>query len=143
MNKYLSYSEEETIALGKKFAEKLKKGSVIGLVGELGTGKTRFVKGIAEYFNVNDVVNSPTFLIVNQYIAKDNQSQENFYLYHFDLYRIYNTTELEELGFDEYINDNSIVVVEWPFLAEKYMNTQIDKIFFFHGNDINERIIKF
>lgn len=135
-----SYSEPETISLGKKFATQINLGDVIGFSGDLGTGKTHFVKGICEYFNVVDNVNSPTFLIVNEYSAmKDNHF---FEIYHFDLYRIKTTNELINLGLDNYFNKNSIVLVEWIENAKNFISPNYT-VKFSHGADENERIIEF
>jgi tRNA threonylcarbamoyladenosine biosynthesis protein TsaE len=65
---YHTYSEEETRSIGKRFAEKLSTGEIITLAGDLGAGKTEFVRGVCEYFLVHDIVSSPTFTIMNQYI---------------------------------------------------------------------------
>lgn len=140
MNKHFSKSESDTINLGKKFASSLSQGDIIGLSGELGTGKTHFVKGICEYFRVVDNVNSPTFLIVNEYSAmKENHF---FEIYHFDLYRIKTTNELINLGLDNYFNKNSIVLIEWIENAENFISPNLI-VKFSHGANENERIIEF
>lgn len=140
MSIHISKSESDTINLGLKFASSLSQGDIIGLSGDLGTGKTHFVKGICEYFQVVDNVNSPTFLIVNEYSAmKDNHF---FEIYHFDLYRIKTTNELINLGLDNYFNKNSIVLVEWIENAENFISPNYS-VKFSHGADENERIIEF
>ncbi|MBE2256169.1 MAG: tRNA (adenosine(37)-N6)-threonylcarbamoyltransferase complex ATPase subunit type 1 TsaE [Ignavibacteria bacterium] len=140
MSIHISKSESDTINLGLKFASSLSQGDIIGLSGDLGTGKTHFVKGICEYFNVVDSVNSPTFLIVNEYSAmKDNHF---FEIYHFDLYRIITTNELINLGLDNYFNKNSIVLVEWIENANNFISPNYS-VKFSHGADENERIIEF
>lgn len=141
--KYLSNSPEETIELGKKYARRLKLKDVIGLQGQLGSGKTQFVKGIAKYFNVKDIVNSPTFLILNEYIGKDPVRKDDIKINHFDFYRIESINELDILGFDDIINDNSICLIEWCELAEEYMNTKLKKVRFEYCDRENERIIDF
>ena len=82
MEKLISHSENETKLIGKKFAEKLKKGDVIVLTGELGSGKTKFTEGVLEHFGLENEISSPTFNIVNEYISK------NINIYHFDVYRL-------------------------------------------------------
>lgn len=139
--KYLSKSPEDTIELGKKYAQRLKLKNVVGLHGQLGSGKTQFVKGIAKYFNVKDIVNSPTFLILNEYIGKDPVRKNVIKINHFDFYRIESINELDVLGFDDFINDNSICLIEWCELAEEYMNTKLKKVRFDYGERVNERII--
>jgi len=139
--KYLSNSPEETIELGMKYAQRLRLKDVIGLQGQLGSGKTQFVKGIAKYFNVKDIVNSPTFLILNEYIGKDPVRKDDIKINHFDFYRIESINELDVLGFDDFINDNSICLIEWCELAEEYMNTKLKKVKLDYGDKENERII--
>lgn len=142
MKVYISKSQDETIDIGKNFAADLSPGSVIGLKGNLGTGKTQFVKGVAEYFKVNEIVNSPTFLIVNEYVSNIG-SNSGLKIFHFDLYRINSPDELNTIGFDEYINDeNSISLIEWSDLAEKYLNKHLKTVTFEYGEEENERIIK-
>ncbi len=104
---YTSYSEEDTKKLGRKFANYLNKGDIITLNGELGSGKTVFLNGIASFFGVENDVCSPTFTIVNEYnISKD------FPIYHFDVYRIKNSDEfLEGVGTDYFYN--GICLIEW------------------------------
>ena len=111
---YHSHSEDETRAIGKTFAEKLHAGDIITLQGDLGAGKTEFVRGVCEYFSVHDIVSSPTFTIMNQYIGNAPQSDE-VAIYHIDLYRIQDSKELEEIGFAECMDDGNVIkFVEWP-----------------------------
>jgi tRNA threonylcarbamoyladenosine biosynthesis protein TsaE len=114
-------SEEETIAFGEQFAAWLEVGDVVGISGDLGAGKTEFVKGVCDYFSVQDLVSSPTFTIINQY-AGTTPDGEAVKLYHVDLYRIDTPKDLAEVGFDEcvYAHD-AIKLVEWPEKAESHM----------------------
>lgn len=117
---WTSNNEDETIELGKKFAQFLNIKDIVVLEGELGAGKTEFIKGVCEYFSVEDIVTSPTFSIINQYTGL--LKHKEFVIYHIDLYRIKNEMELVEIGFDECINDdNSIKFVEWPQIAAKVL----------------------
>lgn len=114
MEKYnfVSNSEQETIDLGEKFAKDLKVGDIVAFYGELGTGKTEFIKGICNYFNVSDIVTSPTFTIINHYVGTLNSKQLD--IFHLDLYRIKNLDELQGIGFSDCIYDaNSIKLIEW------------------------------
>ena len=138
----VSKSEKATIAAGRKFAQCLKAGSILGLEGNLGTGKTQFVKGICEYFNVKDVVNSPTFILVNEYKGF-NENEEEIKIYHFDLYRLKSAAELEVIGFNEYISPKSIVLIEWPEIAEEYLNYEIETVLMDYGTKTEERVINF
>lgn len=101
--------ERETFLCAKEFASKLKQGDVICLSGDLGVGKTIFTKGVCEFFGVEDVVNSPTFTIVNEY-----ESSSGVVLYHFDMYRLEEPEELVEIGFDDYLNSGAVCLIEWP-----------------------------
>ncbi len=142
MKVFISKSQDETIDFGKNYASNLQPGSVIGLKGNLGTGKTQFVKGVAAYFEVNEIVNSPTFLIVNEYVSNIG-SNSGLKIFHFDLYRINSPDELSTIGFDEYFNDeNSISLIEWSDLAEKFLNKHLKTVTFEYGEEENERIIK-
>ncbi len=109
---YTTKSEAETIELGKSFAEKLKKGDVVLFYGDIGVGKTEFIKGICKYFNVEEIVTSPTFTIINQYNGMLNG--EEIAIFHIDLYRVKEKKELLEIGFEECLySADSIKLVEW------------------------------
>jgi tRNA threonylcarbamoyladenosine biosynthesis protein TsaE len=112
----ISKSEDETVKLGSEFAGKLKPGSVVTLYGDLGSGKTQFVKGVCKSFNVKEVVNSPTFTIVNEYHGTMPESGEPVVVFHIDLYRMKNMEEIFGIGFDEYLESGGVCLVEW---AEK------------------------
>lgn len=104
---YISSNEEDTKNLGREFAKYLAKGTIITLNGELGSGKTVFLMGIASYFNIEQDVCSPTFTIVNEYnISRD------FPIYHFDVYRLRDSDEfLEGVGTDYFYN--GACLIEW------------------------------
>jgi tRNA threonylcarbamoyladenosine biosynthesis protein TsaE len=111
-----SDSPEITFELGYRLGRLLCSGDVIGLVGELGTGKTKFTQGIAKGLEVDPkiYITSPTYTLINEYEGR-------IYLYHFDLYRINNTEDWEELGGDEYFLKNGIVIIEWAEKILKYI----------------------
>lgn len=103
-----SNSVEETISLGKEFAKNLHAGSIVCLEGDLGAGKTHFVKGIAAYFGIEEHrVNSPTFTLINEYSGK-------IPVYHFDCYRLKSEHEALEIGIEEYLFGDGVSVIEWP-----------------------------
>lgn len=107
-NEFTSRSEAETIAFGRRFADNLKPGSVVCLQGELGAGKTHFVKGMAGAFGIGeDEVRSPTYTLINEYYG-------DLSLYHFDCYRIESPEELLEIGAEEYFFGEGVCVIEWP-----------------------------
>ncbi|MFA6321672.1 MAG: tRNA (adenosine(37)-N6)-threonylcarbamoyltransferase complex ATPase subunit type 1 TsaE [Candidatus Omnitrophota bacterium] len=123
--KLISNSVEETIAIGVKLARKLKKGSVIALIGDLGSGKTVLTKGIAEGLGVKNprYVNSPTFVIIKEYKGR-------LPLYHFDLYRLNRSTILDAESYEEYFYGDGVAVIEWadkirPLLPKKYIEVKM------------------
>ena len=107
---YFSKSEAETEKIASKIARKIPFGTCIGLRGNLGAGKTVFARGFAKGLEIDEVVSSPTFTLVKEYLVKDNN-----WLYHLDLYRITDVDAALVFGIDEYLNDqNAIVLIEWP-----------------------------
>jgi tRNA threonylcarbamoyladenosine biosynthesis protein TsaE len=107
-------SENDTINLAQKFASELTGGEIIILNGELGAGKTFFIKHASAYFEITNV-SSPTFTIVNIYNGKQK-------IYHFDFYRINKASELFDIGFNDYLNDNeAITFIEWGNLIPEVL----------------------
>jgi tRNA threonylcarbamoyladenosine biosynthesis protein TsaE len=106
--KVISKSVDDTVKAGTELAGKLKKGDVVALFGEFGSGKTVFTKGIAKGLGVKDIryVNSPSFVIIKEY-------KGNMPLYHFDLYRLDRAHSLDSVGYDEYFYGNGVTVIEW------------------------------
>lgn len=109
MQEFVTYSPEETVELGRKFATILAPPKLVLLRGELGAGKTTLVKGIAEGFRAasQEDVTSPTFTLVHEYRAPSAN------LYHIDLYRVDTPRQLETLGLDDLIGENSVLLIEW------------------------------
>lgn len=106
---FISKSPQETIEFGRKLGGLLKGGEIIGLIGQLGSGKTHLVKGIAAGAGTNQAqrnVNSPTFVIINEYQGRLN-------IYHIDAYRLNSVAQFEMLGFDDYCRPDSVVLIEW------------------------------
>ncbi len=130
MYKYISKSENDTIEFAKKIASNLKEGDIIVLSGELGCGKTKFVQGILEYFNIADEISSPTFTIVNEYITPKVK------IYHFDVYRLSNSDEFYEMGGEEYFS-NGICFIEWGEIIQDILPNHYIQISF-KKNDNNE-----
>ncbi len=109
---YISNSAKETEKIGEKFAEKLKKGDIIGFSGELGSGKTTFIKGIVKKL-CNIPATSPSFVLINEYNGK-------IPVFHFDLYRLENEKEIETTGWEEYIG-KGIILIEWIEKIKKFL----------------------
>lgn len=118
MQKKVVFDLSEIDNVSKLIVNKIKYLKTILLRGELGSGKTTFVKSIFKNLGLNDNITSPTFSIVNEY----SLSQNSFY--HFDLYRIENINELDIIGFDEYLNGENICFIEWPEIAMKKIYNQ-------------------
>lgn len=105
-NKILTFQEIDKLAT--KIAKKFENGGILGLIGDLGAGKTTFTKKICKYFGVNENVKSPTFTYVIEY----NSGRK--IINHFDVYRIVNAEEIYEIGFEDYIADeNAVTIIEW------------------------------
>ena len=103
---YTTHSEKETEDLGARFAEKLPAGAVIALYGDLGCGKTAFVRGMARGMGIDCAVTSPTFTIVNEYDGPRP-------LFHFDMYRLGSADELFDIGWEDYLARGGVCAVEW------------------------------
>ena len=107
-----SRSEAESFQLARRLGEKAEKGEIYCLEGELGTGKTVFAKGFAKGLGIEEIVDSPTFTIVKEYQGREK-------LYHFDVYRIEDIEELQEIGFSEMISGDAICLIEWASQIEE------------------------
>lgn len=123
MVNFVSNSEEETINFASNFASNLKRGNIVILSGELGSGKTKFVQGILKHFNIENEISSPTFTIVNEYKTKDIN------IYHFDLYRLSDIEEFYGIGGNEYL-ENGICIFEWGEILENDIKCKYTKITF-------------
>ena len=108
-----SFCPEDTFALGQKIGELVKPGTVISLVGDLGVGKTVFTQGLAKGLGITEPVNSPTFTIVQVYEGG------RLPFYHFDVYRIGDIEEMEEIGYDDYFFGEGVCLIEWAELIEE------------------------
>lgn len=111
-------SFKETVEVGLNLGGLLGKGDVVCLTGNLGTGKTAFVGGVAKSLGIRGHITSPTFTIVNEYKAA-------IPLYHFDVYRIAEPDEMFEIGFEEYLYGNGIVIIEWANLIKEILPKEI------------------
>jgi len=112
MTIYDTNSAEETFALGKQLGEQAKKGDIFCLSGNLGVGKTVFTKGFAVGLGITEPVNSPTFTIVQEYNGR-------IPFYHFDVYRIEEPEEMDEIGYEEYFFGEGACMIEWAELIEE------------------------
>ena len=103
----ITHNEAETKALGAKIAQSAKAGNIYALIGDLGCGKTVFTKGFASGLGITDYVDSPTFTIVKEY------DEGRLPLYHFDVYRVLDVEEMDDIGYDEYFFSDGVGLIEW------------------------------
>ncbi len=122
---FTTANAEETIKLGEKIARRLKPGDLVALSGELGAGKTTLVKGMAKGLGVKNYryVNSPSFVLVKEYKGK-------IPLFHFDIYRLNNLKDIEDIGYEDYLARDGVVVIEWSgkmarILPKKRLNVAL------------------
>lgn len=119
-------NEQETRELGFRMGSRAKPGQVYTLVGDLGVGKTVFTKGLAAGLGIEEPVNSPTFTIVQIY------EEGRLPFYHFDVYRIGDPSEMDEIGYEDYIYGEGVSLIEWAdliqeILPEHYTEIRIEK----------------
>ncbi|MBM3163781.1 MAG: tRNA (adenosine(37)-N6)-threonylcarbamoyltransferase complex ATPase subunit type 1 TsaE [Chlorobi bacterium] len=136
---FFSRSPEETREYARRFAATLRPGDRICLKGELGAGKTEFMKGIAECFGCQEELSSPTFSLFNIYHGSFRGTPVN--LHHFDLYRIERPEELEAIGFEEYLFGPHISVVEWGDRFAEYRSGYTATVFLEHTGGESRRIV--
>ena len=120
-----SNSPENTLKIGESLATLLNKGDIVVLTGELGSGKTKFVEGFLQNYNLQDEISSPTFNIVNEYVSEKNN------IYHFDVYRLEDSDEFYAIGGEEYF-EKGICLIEWgemilDVLPKDYIHIKILK----------------
>ena len=129
-----TFSPEETFAFGKWIGEKALPGQVYTLVGDLGVGKTVFTQGLAKGLGIDEPVNSPTFTIVQEYDGG------RLPFYHFDVYRIGDIEEMEEVGFDDYVMGEGVSLIEWADLIADSLPENTKYIYLRYGETPEERI---
>ena len=141
-------SVEETWELAKKLAAELRPGDVICLEGDLGAGKTTFTQGLAAAMGVPGRVNSPTFCIVQEHRASANlqPSTSNLqpaFLVHMDLYRLHGEDDVIAIGWEDYLAEGAILVVEWPERAGALIPAEAKHVVFTHLDGEESRRIEF
>ena len=117
-----THTEEETRTLGEELAKKANPGDVYTLIGDLGVGKTIFTQGFAKGLGITEQVNSPTFTIVQVY------DEGRMPFYHFDVYRIADVDEMDEIGYEDYIYGEGVSLIEWANLIEEILPESYTRI---------------
>ena len=141
-------NSNETIEYAKKFAKKLKGGEVVGLVGELGSGKTTFVKGLAEGLGIKESITSPTFLMLKEYdilrpkVHLVGVHRKVRILVHVDAYRVENIDDIKSVGIEDYLGRNDVImVIEWAEKIKKILPKNTIYINFKHIDENKREII--
>ena len=130
-------SVEETWALARQFAAELKSGDIVCLEGDLGSGKTTFTQGLAAALGVEGRVTSPTFCLVQEHRGA------NAFLVHMDLYRLHGENDVLAIGWEDYLADGAILVVEWPERAGSLVPAGARHVAFTHLDGEERRRIEF
>ena len=136
MRNVIIRDETETKKFATDVAQTLKKGDVIALVGDLGTGKTTLSKYIAEALGITGTITSPTFTIVQEYHSG------RLPLYHFDVYRVDDIEEMYRIGYEEYFYGEGVCIVEWADIVEEIIPEDAKVIFIEYGEDEGERLYR-
>lgn len=132
---YVSNSPAETEDLGAALAERLKPGTVVAFSGDLGAGKTAFVRGMARGLGISERVTSPTFTIVNEYEGG------RLPLFHFDMYRLGSSDELFDIGWEDYLVRGGVCAVEWSEIVSDAMEGDCIRVDIRRGAHDSQRLI--
>tara|TARA_Y100000817_G_scaffold132787_1_gene103953 strand:+ start:268 stop:678 length:411 start_codon:yes stop_codon:yes gene_type:complete len=120
-----SNSPDITMSIGFEFSQEIKAGDIIAIEGEIGAGKTTFIKGILKGLGYKGNVNSPTYTLINEYQADSK-------IIHIDCYREKNINRWIDIGFIDYLNDNNIIIIEWPEYIRKILPSDTIDIYIKH-----------
>ena len=123
--------------VARQFVDQMGDHKIFAFYGKMGAGKTTFIKAMCEELGVTDVINSPTFAIVNEYMDGKGES-----IYHFDFYRIKRVEEVYDIGFDEYIYSGNLCLMEWPELIEQLLPEETVRVDILENPD-GTRVIRF
>lgn len=120
-----------------QFVAAMGDNTVFAFYGKMGAGKTTFIKAVCEHLGVTDVINSPTFAIINEY-----RSESGELIYHFDFYRINKVEEAFDFGYEDYFYSGALCFIEWPELVEELLPLDVVKVSI-EENESGERIVSF
>ena len=123
--------------VARQFVDQMGDHKIFAFYGKMGAGKTTFIKAMCEELGVTDVINSPTFAIVNEYMDGKGEA-----IYHFDFYRIKRVEEVYDIGFDEYIYSGNLCLMEWPELIEQLLPEETVRVDIMENPD-GTRVIRF
>ena len=123
--------------VARQFVDQMGDRKIFAFYGKMGAGKTTFIKAMCEELGVTDVINSPTFAIVNEYMDGKGEA-----IYHFDFYRIKRVEEVYDIGFDEYIYSGNLCLMEWPELIEQLLPEETVRVDIMENPD-GTRVIRF
>ena len=121
----------------RTFIDYMPEGNVIAFYGNMGAGKTTFIKALCEELGVEDEVTSPTFAIVNEYTCTNAPSN----IYHFDFYRIKKLEEVYDMGYEDYFYSDSLCLIEWPELIEELLPDDVTKVHIIEQSDGSRKIV--
>ena len=137
---YPKQNRVKTSELAREISKTVKKGDLFLLYGELGSGKTFFTNRLCKLLKVNNIVNSPSYVLLNEYIA--NENDKNMYkIFHYDLYRLSSTDEALELGILDRLNEG-VTIIEWPELIRDYLPETRTEIYFEHNKKYRDIIVE-
>ncbi len=114
----------------QQFIDEMGTNKIFAFYGKMGAGKTTFIKAVCEALGVTDVINSPTFAIVNEYLDSNKQT-----IYHFDFYRIQKPSEVLDIGFEDYINSEALCFMEWPEKIEEFLPEETVRLYIEENDD--------
>ena len=134
MKEYYSYSENDTMEIAKEICRLIPAGTVVAFSGGMGMGKTAFVRGALKAYGNDSFVSSPTFSLVHDYGGDPN-------IYHFDMYRVTSFDDLYSTGFFDYLDDNSVLFIEWSENIDGALPENTVYIDISQGNETDERKI--
>jgi tRNA threonylcarbamoyladenosine biosynthesis protein TsaE len=129
------------MVIAGNFGQQLRRGDIVTLYGDLGSGKTQFVKGVGRALQVTSAITSPSFVILNRYEGKDNRQQEMM-IYHFDLYRVKSLSEIYDLGYEEYLQGDGICFIEWANELGNLLPARRYDVHMTLGENEHERLIQ-
>jgi tRNA threonylcarbamoyladenosine biosynthesis protein TsaE len=130
-------NRDEIAAAAREFIDAMGDRKVFAFYGKMSAGKTTFIKAVCEELGVTDVINSPTFAIVNEYV--DGRGEP---MYHFDFYRIKKLEEAYDIGYENYFYSGNLCLIEWPEMIEPLLPAKYIRVEIQHGETDDERIIK-